>query len=542
MTAGAHALDLSPRRARTLVDRAIELVRRQKLALLLRAWAASGAIGLVCVALYYVERVEGLTAARPLFACLLVAAWGFRCVSLSRLAEALAREQLRAHDVSPTSQTTATILRTSAWVGFELWIACWLIVIALRIEPWLVPALLPTFCTRGAIAPSWLARAALGSEASGFATLKAAIDESEGHRGAGLGAELMLLTGALGLAFNLAAVTVACVSVGQELLGLDLSFVRAFISPRNHFALLVIAAIALTVIDPVRAAIAALIHVDARLSRDGVALRTLVMRCDPRAKARSALLAVSLACLLPTSAAAQETRFDDAPLDEQRGEAPMCDEPCERARDADAEVSREVQRILDGEIFREFPDERPSLGEGGDLGAWFKRFFDWLDDLEEPVEQGDGAGASPLSLPGAGFFAVFALALVALTALWLWPRRTREAADAEADEAGDDPLARPPEAHFDDAERLLHTNLAEALRSLYLATLVGLSRRRRITLTRERTNGQYLLELDDVDERKAFRDLTRIFDAVRYGHQAPSAADFARSRALAEALVNGSPS
>ncbi len=544
---------LYPVSAHARVDRALRLLRTLPLREHGAALWPSALILTLTVSMYFVERVEGVRSLRALFAVLFAAAFILRTVVLARWSGRRAQGLLEAQGVPALHAATQTIVRAAFWVGFDLWVWLWLLVLAVRLEPWLSVLVLPTFCLRAALLPSFLASADGGQQDTGLSLLRAAIQESDGQRRAGVTAELYLLLGALGLAFNFGALLVAVVGLGQDMLGLDLSYVRAFLSPRNYFALLVIGGLALVCMEPVRAALSALLYVEARLARDGLALRVLVERCvNDTGRARGSAVALLLCLLSAGSAHAQEqaeqqpppaatSATEQAEDEEEAAESSSdwtvqpCDDVCERAQHADLEVNVRIDRILKDPVFREFPDQRWDSKNRG-LASLFERFAKWLAELSRD-EQAHSEHPSSLKLPGAIFFVV--LAVLALGVAWfMFARRTPQAPPPAEDQSHqEDPWARSADEHLQDARRMRDADLTAALRSLYLATLIGLARRGHLTLSAERTNGQYLRDLRDRQERTLFSSLTRVFDLVQYGRHTPSQHDFDHCLALAEQLV-----
>ena len=530
------------------IDRALRALRRLPPAELFAAiWPSAILLGLT-VALYFIERVEGVRALRPVFGLAFTGAFVLRSVLLSRWSGRRVETLLSEQGITAHHGSTQVLMRASLWIGLDLWFWLWLLVLAIYIEPWLCVIVIPTFCLRAALVPSFLASADGATQETGFSLLRAAIEEGDGQRMTAIVIELLLLLGALGLAFNVAAVTITVLGLGQDMLGLDLSFVRAFLSPRNYFALLIISGVSLVCMEPVRAMLSALFYVETRLARDGLALRILVDRCVAEGLGRASRLALAFLFLtaVPNASFAQESTEEDAqaqapepdlaPEEDGASAAPSpCDEACERARTADELVNRRIELILKDSIFAEFPDERWDM-KGGGLSSLLDRLAKWLKELSRD-EQAKTEHPSSLSLPGAPFFLIVA-ALAALLA-WLTFGRKRAPAPvvAKPDVAPEDPLSRSPDEHLNDALSYRDGDLTLALRSLYLATLVGLSRQGYLTLSPERTNGQYLNELRGRAERPLFSSLTRTFDVVHYGRQPPTRADFDHCLTLAQQLV-----
>jgi hypothetical protein len=547
------------------MDRALELVRRASGPELFAALVPGGVLSMLALGVYYAERVEGVRVLRPLFAIAFTLAYLGRALVLARWSGRRAAELLAHYRVEKPQGPSAGIARAALWVGLDLWFWLWILVLAVHLDPWFVPVALPLFAVRGALLPSWLACADATPDASGFRVLRRAVELSEGRRGQGMLLELLLALAAIGLAINLAALGAGAVSVGEDMLGLDLALTQAFLSSKNHFALLFVMSFALTLLEPLRAALSAVLFTDALLSREGIAVRSLVVRAvEPRSRPRQAAALVAALWLgsVPlharaqaepgdTRRAADETLSSQPAVGEEgeEGEAEEAEEdPCEgaclRAREADADVETRAEHILGDRAFTEFPEENWSMDQVAQnaLSDWIENvLLPWLfgnkseDEAASPPEAG-----KPLALPSAGFFLVVAAVILVLLLLLMLHRARTPRSDAGAlVEAAEDPLKRPAEEHLQEAVTLSARDLSLALRSLYLATLVGLERRNLLGLSPERTNGQYLRELPDGDDRRMFASFTRVFDAVHYGARVPSLDDFRTCRMLAERLIAG---
>ncbi len=533
------------------LDHAIELARAQPLSEIARACVPGALLAWLVLSLYYLERVEGVRALRPVFACALVAGFAARAVVLGRWAGRRAQHELAQSGVHGALASRASMVRAALWVGFELWFWLWPAVVLIRVDPWLLPALLPLWCVRAAIAPSWLAVIDASGETTGIRTFKAAILHCEGQRGQAIVCELFLLLGALAIAFNVGAVVMLAVTLAQTALGLDLSTVRAFVSPQNHFMLLSVVAFALVLLEPVRAALSSLLYVQAELERGGAGVRALVHRAvQPReggAGARMGLLVCLLLAVPEVAAAEQPDLFPASavePAEAETSEAEQleqaCDEPCQRALARDATIEARVEQILAEPEFAEFPDERWDIDGKGALQRWLAELFArWFADLDAPSEKSPSGAFRGAELPGAAFFLTLAVVLlmIALARLSFFGGAHRVTRTGDAAPARDDPFERAADDHFADAQRLFADDPREALRALYLGALVGLARKDLLQLAPERSNGQYLRQLKGRAERALFAELTRTFDAVHYGQRALDRERFQRCLELARALA-----
>ncbi len=550
--------DLRPLGPLTMLDRAVTLARESPATVALPSWLGGALVAAVILGVYYVERVEGVTALRLPFALALVLAWWARAVLLGRAARAAARTLW---DARPREEAgrPADVLRTSIVVGLGLWVWSWLLVLGSLAGALGVALVLPLFALRGAWAPSWLARASCEVDAGWRAFFRASAD-NHGRRFAGVLVESMLLAGGLGLAVNLFAALAVGMLLARSFGGLELASIETFLSPSNTFVVLSIFALALVLLEPARAALSAFAYVDARVREEGLDLRAAIEDAIAHSTRRAsgkepgaarAAAALLLLCLASPARAQPPAAFPPPPMEGSSEAAPAEPEPppAEAAPIApatppspvaptpeDEAVAARADAILARPEFREFADRR---GEG--LRHLLERLLDWLFRPRDDSPAFDAPNLSALALPGAWFFlgAGFLLLVVVGAYLWLTRRREREEAAKASDAAvATDPRDRPPAAFLDEAARLAEIgDLREALRALYLATLVALDRRRLIAFDPHLTNWQYMRQMPRGEARDAFGQLTRVFDHTWYGREAPSREDYERCRSLARTIV-----
>lgn len=144
-------------------------------------------------------------------------------------------------------------------------------------------------------------------------------------------------------------------------------------------------------------------------------------------------------------------------------------------------------------------------------------------------------------MPPAWFFLALGGLLLLGVLAYLFVTRHRQSADAPPGSAFDkdpnDPRERAPAAHLDDAAQLAAAGRhREALRALYLATLVALDRRRVIAFDPTRTNWHYLRQMPRGELRAMFAGFTKLFDYKWYGDERTSQADYERGRELADRI------
>ncbi len=555
------ARDLAPLGPVGILDRALALAREGGAEVLVPAWLGGAVLAAALLSLYYVERVEGITSFRLPGALIVVLAFWARAWLLGRAARRVTAS-LWDSAPEPEAGRAIDVLRTSMVVGLGLWGWGWLLVLGSLGGPIGVLLVVPFFMFRGGVAPSWIARAACTARA-GWRGFFAAFGDSNGQRFAGIVTEALLLSGAVGLILNLFGVLVLGVVLARAFGGFELAALETFVSPENTFVLLVVAAVALVLLEPVRAAHSAAVYVGARVREEGLDLRVAVDAAiehsnDKRgrgiAPAARAAAMVGLALLGAASARAQTPWEPPPPPDYGDygvyGEEPLPADlpPADLATDPgpipyveleprDLAVQEEVDAILARAEFREFEDHR---GDG--LRDLVDRVFEWLGRPREELPRMDGPGLPRIPLPGASAFIVIGLALLLGVLAYLFVTRQQALKQAQVESAlaavSKDIRDRPPVSFLEEAAALAEQGkLREALRALYLATLVALDRRRFIAFDPHLTNWQYLRQMPRGSIRDAFRHFTRLFDHKWYGREETSRDDYERCRELARQIV-----
>lgn len=530
---------MSELRSLATLDDAIELLRGESPGSLLLC--VSPALGMTWLALfaYYLERVEGVHSLRPLLALGFVLLWAARALLLGRFAGRTVQRLLTPLLAEAPHGPPGSLLGAGLVLGGELWLWSWLLLAALRVSPWAILGTLPLLALRGALAPSWLAACDALPAGGPLHAAWHALHSADRQRLTGLGSELLMLLGAVALFFNVGALLAAVVSLSQDLLGLPLSFVRAFISPGNHFALLALAGCSLSAFEPLRACHAAVLWVESRERREALALQALVRACIAQGASKlllASLLAMSCAAaraddVIPARTDSEETLM----LPEQE-----CDEGCLQARARDDALLVKLVTLLEDDSFREFPDDSwsPVGGQQQDFVGWLRAFLRWLSgDSEQGKEQPAAPYAErPLAravLVGALALLTGLVASVLGRLLWRTRRKARPTQERQAPGAGSpasdlsEVLTREPD-------------LSRALRALYLSSLSVLARRGLLQLAGERCNGDYVRSLPAGSEREALAELTERFDRSYYGALPPTPPELARAHTLARRLIEGS--
>lgn len=534
------------------IDRAFVLVRRGGLDLAGRALLAGGLPALALLAYYYAERVEGIGALRLPAAAVLVGSFAVRSWALSASARGYVRALSDRAPIAPTAGGLVSVGRTAVIVGLGLWLWSWGLVLSAAGGPIGIGLFIPWLAIRGLFAPSWIARAGCAPE-SGWRAFRLALGDTTHQRIESFLVESFLLTALFGIALNLYGIFAFFVLVGRSFLGLEMALVDEFLSFRNTFVLLGVSLFAAVLLEPLRAALSAQVYVDARVRGEGLDLRAALDDAiahttrrrgpsadagDTASRAAIALLAVSLALGAGLARAQDGTAPPSPPQTENVAVAPTLPVVTAGTHPGDDAAREAAREILSRDIFHDV-DARRSEG----LSELIERLLAWLLDQEAPDGGGSEVEAPSLPLPGPAFFITVGIAFAIAIAIFLvlTRRRDEELAARTAVVAPDaipDPRDRAPDQWLEDASALAaQGRYGEALRALYLATLVALDRRAWIRFEASLTNWQYLRQMPAGEAREDFRVLTRTFDVKVYGGEAASAEDYARGRTLAERIL-----
>jgi hypothetical protein len=532
-------LDLMPDGPLARIDRALGLVRSGGIDAVLRAIAGGTVVALAVLSAFWIERVEGVFELRLGIAVGLVAAFALRSVLLAGVARGYVRGLWEAVEIPPAAGSPLSIARTAAWVslGLSFWGAFFLA--ATVLGPVAVVLFAPLLALRGMGTPGWLARVACTTDA-GTRALRGAFSDNAQQRGENLTVEFLMVLAALGITINLLATSAFVLLLVRSFVGIELALLDQFLSSRNTFTMLAAVLFSLVLLEPLRAALSAIVYVDARVRGEGLDVRAAIDAAvdhasHGRKRARSAAAAVFFLaatwCVVP-SAHAQPPPAPEAP-GALATDPTVVPDTLER----DAEVRARAERILSGPEYREFADTR-----GRGLRDLIDRWFADLFRSDPEPEEGDTGTGLSLPLPGPGLFIAIGVVLALMVAVYLFVSRERPlplAEDGSAPPAkAEDPRDRAPEAWVDAATELAREGrYREALRALYLATLVALDRRQAITFDPTLTNWQYLRQLSGNSMRSDFRELTRIFDHKWYGKEETVEVDYEVCRQLADRML-----
>ena len=184
----------------------------------------------------------------------------------------------------------------------------------------------------------------------------------------------------------------------------------------------------------------------------------------------------------------------------------------------------------------------------GHFDDWLREVIRDLFDLLMPDPDAIPDLGLDFGLPGVRtFLAIGALVLLGAIGFTIWALRASrsQGGPAEANETARavDVRERDPVDILAEAEELrARGELRAALRTVYLATLVQLDRRRDIVFDPSRTNWQYLRDFPAGERRDAFASLTRLFDHKWYGHEPVSDEDVRGADRVARAILSsGAP-
>lgn len=510
-----------------LVDQAVFVARALSPRRLLRAWLAALLPSLALIAIYVVERVEGVRSARPLLACLIVAALFGRVALLRSVSRACA--EALGHRCGVGASVT-DLLRLASIVLFGWWCWAWLLVGVAKLSPFALPFVLPLLALRSLGAPSWLARAACGDGAAGgWSAYRIAFRDVDGVRGAFMVADLLGVVGAIGLFINLFALLGVALLVGHSMLGLDVAFTSAFMSPDNTFVLLLVGSATFVLLEPFRVALSAIAFVGGLSRRDGGDLDRAIEQviADQTSRSRHVAARSAVGLMLVASLLGASVSFAQA--NEEEIIAAVVPE-------RDQEVVAQANAILTRPEFAELADtDKSSLAQL--VERWLRQLKDYLD--------GDSDAQAHLpeySIPSPSPWVVLTVGLVLLSivAAYVYRQRGRERA---AVDASDDTVSLridpsvEPNRLLEGADSLAaRGEFAAALRALYVASIVSLHRRGLITFSQSTTNWQYQRQLPPGAMRGTFGDLTRVFDLKHYGDEATSPDEYQACRGLAQRL------
>ncbi|MGF1468392.1 MAG: DUF4129 domain-containing protein [Sandaracinaceae bacterium] len=544
--------DLRPLGPLGALDAAVALLRRGDAALLGPAWAGGTVLAAVVVVLYYVERVEGVSVLRLPFAALLLLAWCLRAQGLGRAARHGVVRLWPAHREHAKGRWV-DLWATALVAALGLWVWLWVLAVASLAGPVGVLLTLPLLAVRGLVAPGWVAHAACAGRGGPMAIVGAARDNAT-RWGRGFVIELLMIVATFGLALNLYVLIALLLLLSRTYLGLDVATVESFVGLSNPFVILVIGALAVVLMEPLRAALSATTYVEARVREEGLDLEAALDEAighaarlggGLRGGAVAAALALAFGLGAPAALAQAPAGAAGSPSVVEPGAPDPAgvdlapDEPGAGAEPslsaADERALEQMDRILERDEFREFEDRR---GEG--VAHLLERLFRWLMQPRDVPEVEAPVRVPLLPLPSGAVFLAIALALLLAVGLYLamTVRRRRKPEDAAEGAAEEDPRDRSPDALLAEAgARAGRGDLRAAMRSLYLATLVSLDRRRLITFDAYRTNWAYLRQMPPGASRDAFREFTRLFDHKWYGEEPTRADEFEACRRLAEAIV-----
>jgi hypothetical protein len=514
---------------RERVDDAFYVVRHASGQQLMRAVFAGVPLGTVALAFYYIERIEGLHAQRSVFAIAFVLAFLFRFYTSSILAREFVQLHSPSLPISAHAPSRVQFVSSGALAGLAAWLWAWpALWLVMRLTAFALLALLPLCTVGGAIAPSYLARSACAPE-RGIAAFLRAVEDARGSRVAGWGADILLLAGTLVLFANLYALGALSLFLANRVLGLDVAFLSAFLSPNNEFMALLLLSFAFLLVQPLQAALSAISFAQARGRNHGADLEAAIDALTApsaalTARDRKGVHGGAIGLVLCTAWLASSS-----PARAQATEPPP-------AAVDDANVHRKVQRILAREEFHEFDPVHAQRFDPRDL---IEKLFGHDHKDEPPASVSRGFTLRP----AAWQVVTAALGLLVLVSVFVSismrasrppPSAAGVAARATGQAAGAD---GPDALHLEANALAVAGDYREAVRVLYGAVLATLDRARLIRFEKSRTNGQYVRALPAGPMREQLGSLTRWFDRAWYGHAPIERADYEAALVCAEQLA-----
>jgi Domain of unknown function (DUF4129) len=543
LNASGSGAALRPPGPTEILDRAMFLLRSGPVSRVGFGLSASIPLTTVCLALYYLEAIEGVRTLRGPFALLLAATFVFRANVLSRLAATFVRELrpgLPAPPREPTGRAFAKLWATASVAGFGVWVWLWPLFWLAQLSPFAIVALVPLLALRGGVAPSWLARLRYASE-GGLRAFGLALDDAAGMRATLVFVELMLLGGMLGLFVNVFALTAMLLLLSHSILGLDVAFVSAFLSTENEFVTYGLLALCIVLFDPLRAAVSACVFADARGRKDGADLHAAVdsllaaARPEPPGSIRPSRPGLTATGVLLLGLLAAPAHAEPAPQPPEAATAASNDTERIAESSEDLEIRVAVERILKRREFEEFEPKGPRTFE-----TWIRNLLDKL--LSKNSDQPEEARTLRVDLPDVSPWLVMTIVfglLVFAVGYVSWESRGHSPALPIPPSPSQPPRIseRPAPMLLSDARALAADgNFAGALRALYAATLAALDRARLIQFDPARTNGHYLRSMPAGATRDAFAAFTRLFDRKWYGREECTRAEYEQSLELAERI------
>jgi hypothetical protein len=387
----------------------------------------------------------------------------------------------------------------------------------------------------------------------------------------------------------------------QRLAGLDLTFADRYASLDNPSWIVAVVSVSFALLEPLRAALAALLLFDGRVRQEGLDLVSALQQLPTRKLARAAVAALLFAAgpqargaaLSAEELTAQTRRVVTAckidlpdlnerlrPVEQldadqrrsyrrfvERLEWLSEDDDCERALDLLHRGLAEVRRtgvvqaataggraraILQRPEFQR-PAPAPVEVEDDEESFWdrlWKRISDWLRELFKPQQRAPvldvptGQGGQIASLVLAGLLLVGCGIAIALLIRYR-PRQAVvdavliDAMSQESGPQGESALSRAPEGWAQLADQLAaRGQYREAIRGLYLASLSQLHKDGALDYDPSLTNWDHVRRYKGPDEhRPPFRELTVRFDYAFYGHAPCTAEGYQEVRALCRPIL-----
>ena len=520
------------------IDEAFALLRKGGVAFFFQCIFANLPLAITAIGMFYLEKIEGVRDLRFVFAALFVLAWWWRAIYASRAARGAVLAVAPNTPVDVPSNHRTIHLASLVAIAFTGW--AWLLAFASWAGVVGLLLVYPLLCLRGLFGPSWIARSGCRRQGA-LSAWSSSLGDTTDRRSVGLLCEALVLLGTLPLALNLYALLSGAVMIARSFLALDVATVSAFLSPSNGLVTGSVVVVGLVCTDVVRIALSAVHFVESEVRNKGLDLADMLSEIEKRAGTTMALLLMVLTLFMGSTAIAQAPVLPQPSPQDPSATVETQDLASPKQKwltDEDMEVRKEVDALLRKSEYVEHID----VEQGTGIRRFFSKLWDWLVDFmskQEKLDLDKKAQGLKLPLPPAWIFVVFAAALLLGVLGYIayhrdFRRSVRVVLDDEEFPLRDDPRDKAPDEHLDEAALLAREGKhRQALRSLYLATLVSLDRRGLITFDPSLTNWQYIRTMPRSEKRDQFGTFTELFDYKWYGEETTTPRDYEESRRLA---------
>ncbi|QYK53909.1 MAG: DUF4129 domain-containing protein [Fimbriimonadaceae bacterium] len=204
-----------------------------------------------------------------------------------------------------------------------------------------------------------------------------------------------------------------------------------------------------------------------------------------------------------------------------------------------------VKEILSNPIYRDQFSERKDSWLSDALETLFRKIGDWLSNLFPKGEQKAGMGGGVPVVTNLVIWvlvAILAAFVVFMIASIAYKRRKADSAVKEGGLIDDDEVDRSSDEWLTQADKLANEGrFREAVRCLYLASLIRLDEAKILRFERHETNWEHLYRYKDSPGRLAAFDLTPLtqqFDQIWYGFNTQGMPDVVWFRSEYQVLLD----